>query len=146
MGKNTKSVITILLVLVATGCASQTMTNRERTVAYNQFISTEQPEQVQKITAFKFHGWTPLGEEHIIINSHYNRYVLLTFNNACDNLNFANTIKVNNVGTTIRAKIDSIYVSESKVTQCFIKSIHNLTKEQSDTIKNIGSNDFDKQA
>ena len=131
--------LAVLLSISLVGCATTGMSNAERTLAYDQFIVSEKLEELNQITAFRFDSWSSLGQEHLIISTSFNRPYLISLRNSCFDLNTANVIGINNTGSTLHAKFDSITVPKSIGQKCFIKSIYKLTKEQKDALSKIGN-------
>ena len=124
------------------GCASPYTLNKEqRKEAYAQFIETEKLAQVDKITSFRFDGWSALGDEHLIISKSMNKPYLVTLNRPCFDLEHTMAIKIHNTGSTLMAKFDSITIPDSIEVKCFIKSIHELSKEQKKSLLKIGKKD-----
>jgi len=133
-----KLLLSVVLGILVVGCATHTMTRLERTAAYHEFIETEKLEPLKSITSFRFQGWSSLGEEHLIISTHINRYYLITLKSRCNDLDFANAIQVNNHGSMLQAKFDSISIPNAMGIKCFIKTIHKITKEQRNSLWKIG--------
>ena len=132
-------ILTLLASMLIAGCATNaTMTDDERTIAYEQFIVTEKLESIKRITSFRFYSWTPLGDQHLIISSRMNRPHLITLQRRCFDLSFNHAIIVHSDGSTLSAKFDSVSVLEPIPIKCFIKSIYPLNKEQAKAIKKIG--------
>lgn len=132
------SLVAVLSIWLV-GCATTGLTNAERTLAYDQFIVSEKLEELNQITAFRFDSWSSLGQEHLIISTSFNRPYLISLRSNCFDLTTANVIGVNNTGSTLQAKFDSITVPKSMGQVCYIKSIYKLTKEQKNAITKIGS-------
>ncbi len=125
--------------LMIAACATPaTMTQDERTDAYIEFIKSNKLESIQRITSFDFYSWTALGDEHLIINTRFNRPYLITLQRSCFDLSFANTIVIHRNGSSLHTKFDAISVMEPISVKCFIKLIHPLSKEQAKAIKKIG--------
>lgn len=126
-------------IAVLSACASKyNMTKEERAVAYNEFTEQQKLEKVDRIRSFRFHGWTPLGDQHLIVNASLNRPYLVTLRRKCTNLDFNQTIKINNHSNMLQAKFDSITVLDGVEINCYIESIHKLNKEQKKAMLAIG--------
>jgi hypothetical protein len=137
-----------------TACASSiTMNNDDRSEAYAEYVVTEKLESLDRITSFRFNGFNSLSDENIIISTGVKRAYLITFKSTCFNLRHANFIKVNNSGSSLRVKFDSISApqqvgmstidsisatQQTLATKCFIDTIHKLTLEQKKEIQKIG--------
>ena len=143
---NIKSItgLSLLVVLSAfiTACATNTMTKNEKTEAYDQFIASEKLEELISITTFRYDGWSSLGIEHLIISTSFNKPYLIKLTKPCHDLSFAETIAIHNMGSTLRAKFDSISVLKDAHQKCYIDAIYKLTKEQKEAIRKIGKEDI----
>jgi len=136
----------IVLVFLSIGfllvsCAStSTMTNDERTKAYIDYIVSEKLESMDRITSFRFDGFSSLSDEYLIISTGVKRSYLITLGNFCVNLRFSNSIRIHNSGSSLQTKFDSISVPQDMGigTKCFIKEIHKLSVEQKKEILKIG--------
>ncbi len=134
-------IVVLMLTAFASACATNTMSKAERTEAYNQFVESEKLEELKSITAFKFDGWSSLGTEHLIISTRVNWPYLIKLKNRCYDLEFAQTIAVHNIGSSLQAKFDSISVMKNMPQKCYIEKIYKLTKEQRKTLVKIGKED-----
>jgi hypothetical protein len=123
------------LVLLLTACANVKQTGKHP--IYADYISENKLEEVKKITSFRFHGWHSLDNHHLILNTSYNRPYLLSLTNYCVDLNYVNAIVVNNSGSILQAKFDSIVPVPHRGTKCYIKSIHKITRDQVNQITSL---------
>ena len=57
----------LFAILILSSCASNGLTDVERTALYQNYVSENKLEQVRSIYAFRFNGWRELGKEHLII-------------------------------------------------------------------------------
>ena len=131
------ALIVTLLVLLS-GCATNGMSRIEREQAYDDFIVEEKLEPIKRITAFRYSGWTDLrSDQHLILNVSVNRYYLLKLRNSCFDLDNTLSIRVNNTGSSVQAKFDSISVAGDGHQKCFIESIYKITKEQRKTLNGL---------
>ncbi len=131
---------TFISVLLA-ACATSTMKEGERTLAYEQFIETNKLKSIKSITSFNFYSWTALGDQHLIISSRFNRPYLIKLQRSCFDLSFANTIVIHQNGSSLHARFDAISVMEPISVKCFIQSIYPLNKAQVKAITQIGHED-----
>lgn len=137
------ALIVTLLVLLS-GCATNGMSRLEREQAYDEFIVTEKLESLNRITAFRYSGWTDLrSDRHLILNVGVNRYYLLALRNSCFDLDHSLTIKVNNTGSSLQARFDSISVAGNRHQKCFIDRIYKITKEQRKALNGLHKSDPD---
>ncbi len=141
----TKNIIRVTITLVMSvwmvACATTGMTQREQTEAYNKFIVDEKLESLKQITAFRFHSWSSLGDEHLLLYTSFNRPYLISFKNRCYDIQRAMNIGVDHTGSMLQANFDSILVPDSFGRKCFIKSIYKLTKEQRKAINKLDDKD-----
>lgn len=131
----------ISIVFLLAACASTiTMSNDDRTKAYAEYIVTEKLESMNRITSFRYNGFSSLSDENIILSTGVNRYYLITFRSRCFNLRQANIIEVHNSGSSLQTKFDSVSVLQQTgiSTKCFIEQIHKLTVEQKKAVLKIG--------
>jgi len=139
-----KSLLWLLTCILITACAStSTMTDSERTIAYDQYIETNKLESIKRITSFNFYSWSSLGDEHLIISSRMNKPNLIRLQRNCFDLSFANGIMIHSSGSVLSAKFDAISVLERNSIKCFIKSIYPLSKDQAKELAKIGYLDKD---
>ncbi|TQV89272.1 DUF6491 family protein [Aliikangiella coralliicola] len=130
----------LLLPLIAglSACATATMSNAEKSVAYKEYIDKNKLDELNRITAFKFYGWRYLNKEHLILSTALNKPYLITLKNSCIDLHFSNGIGVEPRGNSLNAKFDSIFPLTFPEQRCFIKSIHKISRQQADELSQIG--------
>lgn len=121
-----KSVIIIcLLMLVA--CQPHNSGRKN----YQSFIDAEQLTEKSRVQQFRFQGWQPLDERHLILRSSQNRSYLVTLLSSCNELPFAQNIKLKQeFATILNSRFDSIIVPGQINQECTIKSLHELDKQQ----------------
>lgn len=133
-----KLTLSIALLALLAGCASSGLTRAEKAAMYDEYVKKTELEQVDRITTFRFYGWSPLDEKRLILKTSAQRAYLITLQSDCWNLDFANGIKVNQGGSSsLHAKFDSISVADYPERRCFIESIHKLTKDQAKEIAKL---------
>ncbi len=134
--------------LILSSCAGRGLTDVERTALYQNYVSENKLVEVKSITAFRFNGWRELGTEHLIIFTSIRKPYLITLNNRCMDLRYANTLGINKTGNSLYAKFDSIFVLSFPKQKCFIKTIHKLTREQANQMSDLdetGKNESAKE-
>ena len=139
----------LFAVLILSSCASNGLTDVERTALYHNYVAENKLEEVKSITSFRFNGWRDLGKEHLIIFSSIRNAYLITLTNRCSDLRYSNTLGINRTGSSLHAKFDSIFVTSFPEQKCFIKTIHKLTKEQANQMSDLDKtkeNDSAKEA
>lgn len=128
-----------LACLVLSACASKYELNKQqRAEAYAKFIETESLTQVDSIRSFRLNGWAALGDQHMILNATPSRPYLITFRNKCSNLDFVHGIQVHKRGAMLESKFDFITTMDTVKVNCYIDTIHQLTKEQKKSLLAIG--------
>ena len=116
------------------------MSKEQRVEAYKQFIEQEQLTEVDRIRSFRLSGWSALGDNHMIINASPSRPYLITFRNRCSNLDYVNGILINQRGSMLESRFDYITTIDTVKSDCYIDTIHQLTKEQKKSLMAIGKN------
>lgn len=131
-----------LLALSISACTSTyNMTKQERSAAYDKFVVSEQLPEHKKIHSFRLYSWSELDQQRLILNVTPSRPYLITFKHKCSELDFANAIEVKNSGSLLLANFDYIRVSGQMSDNCYIDTIHQLTKEQKKALLAIGKQD-----
>ncbi|NNJ71962.1 MAG: hypothetical protein HKP09_02145 [Enterobacterales bacterium] len=137
----TRGVIGIALLIslfILAGCATNSLNLAERAEAYDAYIVEKKLEKLDRITTFRFDGWADLGEQHLIISTNVNRMYLLTFKNKCFDLHHSQAIKINQTGSVLQTKFDSIEVVDDFPMRCFIDGIYKISREQRRELIAIG--------
>lgn len=130
-----KILMTILTALVLISCASQSVSDKND--RYAQFISDNNLESVDRITTFRFHGWSALNSDYLIISTNFKSPYLIKLKSPCNDLKFSQTISVNNTGSSLSSKFDSIDVPGPIEQTCYIDEIYPMTEEQSKVIRSL---------
>jgi len=133
--------LTATICVLLSACATSTMTETERTLAYEQFIEINKLESIKSITSFDFYSWTALADQHLIISTRFNRPYLIKLQRRCFDLSFANTIVIHRNGSSLHTRFDSISVLDPMSIKCFIQSIYPLDKDQVKALTTIGHED-----
>ena len=135
----------LMLIGFASACATNTMSKTEKTEAYNQYIVSEKLEELKSIAVFRYDGWSSLGTEHLIISTSVSKPYLIKLKSRCYDLEFAQTIAIHNIGSSLQAKFDSISVQKHIPQKCYIEKIYKLTKEQKKVLVKIGKEDKEEE-
>lgn len=139
-----KFLIAILFSVFLAGCATSSLSNTELTDAYDQYIDTENLQELEQIVSFRYDGWSALGQQHLIITAGFNRPYLIKLSQRCTDLRFANVIGIKNtINDRLQAKFDSISVPGSLAIDCYIDSIYELSRQQRDDLRKIGREEVD---
>jgi len=128
----------IIALLVLAGCATTGMTEDEKSEAYELYIVEKKLTSLKSVSAFRFDGWGELGNKHLIVSTTFKRPYLIVLKSNCYDLRYSNGIIINNTGSVLSAKFDSISVPNNIPMRCYIKSIYKLTKEQKKELMAIG--------
>ena len=138
----------VFAILILSSCAGRGLTDVERTVLYQNYVSENKLEELKSITAFRFSGWRELGSEHLIIFTSFSKPYLISLRNRCIDLRFSQTLGINKTGNSLYANFDSVFALSFPQQKCFIKTIHKLTREQANQISDLdkpGKNESAKE-
>ena len=128
----------IICLLILAGCASNRLSLSERSEAYDNYIVDNKLEKLDRITTFRFDGWADLSDQHLIISTRFNRNYLITLKNTCFDLYSSSAIKINQTGSVLQAKFDSVSIPGKFEMRCFIEGIYQITRDQKKEILAIG--------
>ena len=128
----------IICLLILAGCATNRMSLSERSEAYDNYIVENKLEKLDRITTFRFEGWADLSDQHLIVSTSFNRIYLLTLKNTCFDLYSSSAIKINQTGSVLQAKFDSVSIPGKFEMRCFIDGIYKITRDQRKEILAIG--------
>jgi len=120
------------------GCTTSVKQPDDSTSIYQDYIVSAKLKAEDKISAFKFYGWNELDDKHLIIKTSPQKPYLITLKQSCHNLRFTQNIGVDNHGSTLSARFDSIVVPDFPEQRCFIDKIHPLSKEQAKELATLG--------
>lgn len=114
-------------VLLLTACQNQARNRPD----FQAFIAAEGLQAKSKIQQFRFHGWQPLDDRHLILSSSQRRSYLIRLMSSCSELPFAQNILLEqDFATILNAKFDAIKVPGQIQQSCTIDSIYEMNKEQ----------------
>lgn len=125
--------------VLLSACAHNGAANLQaKNLAYKDYIATNNIENVDKISSFKFRGWNSLTDEFLIISSSPKRQYLIEMSGYCSDIRWTHTLLINRAtNSTLHAKFDSLSSIESPQVNCRINTIYPLTQEQVKDIKAI---------
>lgn len=130
--------IAILSVLALAACSSKPMNLQEKNDAFRQYISTNNIEDVNKVTSFRFNGWSSLTDEFMLLSSSPRKNYLIELTGFCDDIRWANTIKLNRSSdSSLHARFDSVSTLKNPQLNCRINKIYPITKDQKTAIREI---------
>ncbi len=130
-----KNLLLLLGLLVLSACSS--IDTRSKEPIYQQYIAENHLESVTKITTFRFQGWRSLDNYFLIVSTSMAKPYLIELNGYCLDLRSANSIVINNSGSILQTKFDSINAAGYPNQKCYIKSIYKVTREQADEITDL---------
>ena len=115
--------LALIAVLLLAGCASRggALTDSQRLAMYRGAAG-------EPVDSFHFfgsiHGWTPLGEDALVLRTKVNQAYLLELM-GCPDLDFAQAITVSNQAGRVYARFDSITVLDRNLLDipCRIREI-----------------------
>ncbi len=124
----------IILAVSLTACQS----NERKRIDYAAFIDAQELVSKNRVTQFRFQGWQPLDERHLILRSNQNRSYLIKLNTFCNELPYAQSIIMDQTSrSTLVAKFDAIKVPGQLPQKCTIDSIYEMDKVQKQALLNL---------
>lgn len=130
-----KLITAVLLTFILFGCASSPNGSQTKPNVYKTYIEENELKKSTRITAFRFHGWSSLDRNFLIISTTYKKPYLIELRAPCYDLPFAHSISVENEGASLDAGFDSIKIPDSVGGECRINAIYPLTPEQADEVR-----------
>jgi len=136
-------IMTLFFILLTSSCSNIDNKAIKKIPVYENYISEQKLESIDRITSFSFQGWRSLNNFHFILSTSPSRRYLIQLNSYCADLQFANAIIINNNGNSLHTKFDSIHVvkglsGKRAGIKCIIKSIYKISREQVDEIAQLG--------
>ncbi len=129
-----KNTLLVLLVLLTTACHN----NKQQRPNYAAFIESEGLVGVKRVQQFRFQGWQPLDDRHLILSSSHRKGYLIKLMSVCTELGFTNHIKLKQEFSTIlNAKFDSIIVPGQFNQECTIDRIYKLDEAQKQALQEL---------
>lgn len=127
----------LLSVFLLSSCMTSPQNQQEKVSRFEQYATDNKLESIDKIRSFRFSAWRELDRKHLIISTSVRKPYFITLKGNCLNLQFTNTIGIDNLGSSLTAGFDSIFVLEFPQLKCRIQSIHRLTKQQADDMTDL---------
>ena len=122
-----KHLTILILLLLLSACETNT---RERP-DFLAYANAEGLTALKKVQQFRFQGWQPLDDRHLILRSSQQRSYLIRLMSPCTELPFAQQIFLQqDFATILNTKFDSIKVPGQFTQECSIEQIFQLDKEQ----------------
>jgi hypothetical protein len=127
-----KRVLMLLTLLLALGgCAGHRLSDPEKTVVIEKFITSEQLEARNTISAFDLNSWTSLSDQYLILRTSPFRSYLVKLTMRCSDINFSPALLVySRIPNTLSAGFDSVFTPDNHQFKCNISRIYPLSKEQ----------------
>jgi hypothetical protein len=130
-----KLFVLIFSVLTVCGCASQRLADAEKNAIIDDYISTEVLQSQSTVSAFRLDSWAALSEQFIILRSSPSRPYLVKLRQACNDLNYSQTLLVTSqLANSLNTVIDYVYTPEYPAFRCRISHIYPLTTAQYRTL------------
>ncbi len=130
----------LIFLFFISGCISNSSVNRDKSALYAEFIQQHKLESLERIQVFHFYGWRYLDSQHLIISTALSKPYLVLLNNSCHDLAFSQTIGINDSGSGLRTRFDSVFSVKFPQRKCFIKSIYKITRAQATDLESLGKN------
>lgn len=126
--------LTLTLFALA-GCASQRLSDAEKSNIVKNFIVAEKLNQRTTISAFNLDSWISLSDQYLILRtSPFKPYLIQLFTH-CDNLDFSPTLLIrSNIPNSLSAGFDSVYTQDDFGFKCNISRIYPLSKAQQNAL------------
>jgi len=100
-------------------------------IDFQSFIAKEGLVQKNRVFQFRFQGWQPLDDRHLILLSSHQKSYLVRLMSSCNDLTYAFKIKLKqDFANTLNAKFDSIIVEDPIFQECTIHSLYEMDKTQ----------------
>ena len=132
-----KIIVSSLVLTFIVGCSTTGSQQEEQEAKVNQYIADNNLQSVERITTFRFYSWSQLTDYHLIISTAISKPYLIELKARCHDLRFAQSIKVNQSGSSLHANFDSVKAVGSSFPDCFIKSIYPLSKDQAEELRSM---------
>jgi hypothetical protein len=134
--------LTLLMLfglMLIIGCSSnQGLSAEEKNQAFQRYITLNNIESVNKVTTFKFRGWSSLTNKYLILSSSHKRQYLSELAGFCSEISWTHALLINRTtSSSLNARFDSISTLDEPRLKCMIKTIYPLTKQQKDEIIKI---------
>ncbi|WP_240919998.1 DUF6491 family protein [Paraglaciecola sp. 20A4] len=123
--------ILVLTLLTLSGCATNRLSDPEKSVIIEKFITNENLESRNTISAFDMDSWTSLSDQYLILRTSPFRSYLVKLTTRCDDLDFSPSLLVySRIPNTLSAGFDSVFTPDNHRFRCNISRIYPLNKQQ----------------
>lgn len=128
-------VILMAMLLALAGCASNRLSDPEKTAIIEKFITTEQLEARNTISAFDLDSWTSLSDQYLILRTSPFRSYLVKLTMRCNDINYSPALLVySRIPNTLSAGFDSVFTPDNHRFKCNISRIYPLSKAQNKSL------------
>jgi len=135
-------------LIFITGCSlNNGLSDEEKNLAFQNYLTINNIENVSKVTTFTFRGWSSLTNDYLILSSSHKRQYLIELAGFCSEISWANTLIINrSSGASLYARFDSVSTLNEPRIKCMIKTIYPITKEQKDEIRKLAKPEKENSA
>ena len=135
-------------LILITGCSlNKGLSDEEKNLAFQNYLTTNNIENVSRITTFTLRGWSSLTNDYLILSSSRKRQYLIELAGFCSEISWANSLIINrSSGLSLYARFDSVSTPNEPRIKCMIKSIYPITEEQEDEIKKLAKPEEENSA
>ncbi len=129
-----KKTLLIILILSLSACK----TNERKRVDYAAFIEAQELVAKNRVTQFRFQGWQPLDERHLVLRGNQRKSYLIKLNTFCTDLPYAQSIQLDqSTSLSLVAKFDAIKVPGQFSQRCAIDAIYVMDKVQKQALMDL---------
>lgn len=128
-------VILMVTLLTLAGCATNRLSDPEKSIIIEKFITSEQLEARNTISAFDLDSWVSLSDQYLILRTSPFRSYLVKLTMRCSDINYSPALLVySRIPNTLSAGFDSIFTPDNHRFRCNISRIYPLSKEQNKSL------------
>jgi hypothetical protein len=135
-----KIVILTIGVFILSACtATDTLSRKEKNVAYQTYITDNKLEAVKYIRSFNMGGWQSLTNNFLMLSMSPKRHFLLQTKGQCYDLEYAQALVTHqSMSGRLITNFDAISTASFPKSKCYIKHIYPITKIQYKALQTIG--------
>lgn len=130
----------MLSTLLLSACAAtDTLSRKEKDVAYQEYVIDNKLEGVKYISSFTLRNWQSLTNRFLLLSMSHQRHFLLQIKGQCYDLEHAHALVTHqSMGGRLSINFDAIAIASFPTSKCYIKRIYPVTKIQSKALQAIG--------
>jgi uncharacterized protein YceK len=126
-----KLVLVIISLLMLGGCATQRLSDSEKSTIIEQYIAAENLEHRSSVSAFNMDSWTSLSDQYLILRTSPFKPYLVKLSSRCNDLDYGFTLVIDSrIPNNLSEGLDSVYSPENQMFKCYISRIYPLTRAQ----------------